>query len=914
MSDRQQAELELRESEARFRTLADNISQFAWMADENGWIFWYNQRWFEYTGTTLEEMKGWGWQKVHHPEHVDRVTNKFRHSIETGETWEDTFPLRGKDGQYRWFLSRAIPVRDERGKVLRWFGTNTDITERKQTEAALQASEERYRSLIEATAQIIWDVQGKRGEFITEQPAWSAFTGQTFDELKGWGWLNAVHPDDRATTSQAWLSALANRALYEVEHRLRRYDGVYRYMSVRAVPVFEQNGSIREWIGVHTDVSDRQQAEAALRQSEDRLRMAIESAQLGTWDWNLIANKLTWDDGCKAMFGLPPDAESSIEIFFEGLHPDDRERIEQIIQSSLNPASGGKYNVEYRTIGIQDGIERWIAAKGQVYFDAVENPLRFVGTVMDITVAKHREANRKRAEAALRESETRFRTLASHAPVGIFMTDELGNCLYVNERWCEMAGMSSEAARGDGWVSALHPDDRERVADIWYRATQNGQVFAAEYRFQTPQGKVTWLQGSATSLQREAGEVIGYLGTLTDITNLKQAEAEREQLLQQEQAAREAAERANRIKDEFLAVLSHELRTPLNPILGLSNLLQTRKLDEIKTTQALATIERNAKVQLQLIDDLLDIVKILQGKLSLNMTAVNLSLAIEAAIDTVRSAAVAKSVSLHPVLPDIGQVLGDATRLQQVVWNLLSNAIKFTPNGGRVDIFLARVGSQAEITVRDTGKGISSDFLPHIFESFRQEDASITRKYGGLGLGLAIVRQLIETHSGTIVADSPGEGLGATFTVRLPLLDVEPENQQTDELPHQKLDLTGVRVLAVDDDPDARELLTILLTQYGAEVLVVASATEVLANLESFQPDVLVSDIGMPEVDGYSLMQQVRALSATKGGQVPAIALTAYATEGECQQAIASGYQQHITKPLEPKRLIQALVSLIHGN
>ena len=338
--------------------------------------------------------------------------------------------------------------------------------------------------------------------------------------------------------------------------------------------------------------------------------------------------------------------------------------------------------------------------------------------------------------------------------------------------------------------------------------------------------------------------------------------------------------------------------------------MQTRQFDATKTAQALAIIERNVKVQTQLIDDLLDVAKILRGKLSLNVNCVNLSSAIEAAIDTVRTAAVAKSISLHPMLPNIGQVSGDAARLQQIVWNLLSNAIKFTPKGGRVDIQLDQVEDQAKITVRDTGRGISPDFLPHIFETFRQEDASITRKYGGLGLGLAIVRQLVESHGGTITVDSPGEGLGAWFTVELPLLNVEPEIPQTDDLPQQNLDLTGIRVLTVDDDPDARELLTALLTQYGAQVLTVASASEVLENWVSFQPDVLVSDIGMPHVDGCSLIQQVRSLSPAQGGQIPAIALTAYAREDDYQRSISSGFQRHVTKPLEPERLVQALMTL----
>ncbi len=397
-----------------------------------------------------------------------------------------------------------------------------------------------------------------------------------------------------------------------------------------------------------------------------------------------------------------------------------------------------------------------------------------------------------------------------------------------------------------------------------------------------------------------SGDVIRFIGTVLNITEEKRAEAEREQLLQRERAARAAAECANRIKDEFLAVLSHELRSPLNPILGWTKLLQMHKLDETKTAQALATIERNAKLQTQLIDDLLDVAKILQGKLSLSMDSVNLAFVVEEAIETVRVAAVAKSISLHPVLPNIGQVPGDGARLQQIVWNLLSNAIKFTPSGGRVDILLEQVSDQAEITVRDTGKGISPSFLPHIFETFRQEDASITRKYGGLGLGLAIVRQLVEAHGGTITADSSGEGLGATFTVRLPLLNAAPETPATDESLQETYDLTGIRILAVDDDPDTRELLAVLFTQYGADVLSVSSVSEAMANLASFQPDVLVSDISMPDMDGYSLIQQVRSLSPAQGDRFQQ--LRSLLTRGRMITSVLSAvvFNDMLQNPLNP--------------
>lgn len=360
-----------------------------------------------------------------------------------------------------------------------------------------------------------------------------------------------------------------------------------------------------------------------------------------------------------------------------------------------------------------------------------------------------------------------------------------------------------------------------------------------------------------------------------------------------------------------MAIVSHELRSPLNPILGWSQLLQTQNFDQSRMAQGLEIIERNAKLQAQLIDDLLDVAKILRGKLSLNTTPLNPVLVIQSALEAVQTAAVAKSISLNLVLPNIGQVSGDLTRLQQIIWNLLSNAIKFTPAAGRVDICLERIGNLAQITVSDTGKGIKSDFLPHIFEYFRQEDASITRNHGGLGLGLAIVYHLVEAHGGTISAESDGEDLGATFTVRLPLINFEPAMEQTNSLSDRELDLTGIRVLCVDDQLDARELLEVLLTQYGAKVMTVASATEALRVLKSWQPDILVSDIGMPETNGYSLIEQIRSLPSEKEGQIPAIALTAYAGEIDRERALFYGFQEHLPKPVDANRLVQTMLTLV---
>jgi signal transduction histidine kinase/ActR/RegA family two-component response regulator len=455
-----------------------------------------------------------------------------------------------------------------------------------------------------------------------------------------------------------------------------------------------------------------------------------------------------------------------------------------------------------------------------------------------------------------------------------------------------------------------HPDDLSHNAELFQRLVTQGQEFVIDKRYIRKDGSEVWVSNNVAATRDSSGKPENAIAIVLDITDRKLAEVERAALLAREQEARVEAEAANRIKDEFLAVLSHELRSPLNPILGWSRLLQTRKFDAAKTTEALATIERNAKLQAELIEDLLDVSRILRGKLSLNVAPVALTSTIQAAMETVRLAAEAKSIQMYTTLEsEVGQVLGDASRLQQVVWNLLSNAIKFTPQGGRVDIQLKRINSQAQIAIGDTGKGIPADFLPYVFDYFRQADATTTRKFGGLGLGLAIVRHLVELHGGTVQADSPGDGQGATFTVRLPLLLSQPQSHRDSDRSEPSLDLNEVEILVVDDEADTREFVAFLLQQYGARVRAVSSAGEALTALTQSLPDVLLSDIGMPDVDGYMLMQQVRTLPPEQGGQIPAIALTAYAGEINYQQAIAAGFQSHVSKPVEPAELVTIITS-----
>jgi signal transduction histidine kinase/response regulator RpfG family c-di-GMP phosphodiesterase len=416
-----------------------------------------------------------------------------------------------------------------------------------------------------------------------------------------------------------------------------------------------------------------------------------------------------------------------------------------------------------------------------------------------------------------------------------------------------------------------------------------------------------------TEAQRHAAEL------QQEVAERKQAEEERARLLIREQAARAEAERANRTKDEFLATLSHELRTPLTAILGWTHLIRGGNLDMSMMTRALETIERNARSQSQLIDDLLDVSRIITGKLALDFHPVELSSIIEATVDTVRPMAEAKSIRVEPQLKTSHcMVSGDPARLQQVVWNLFSNAVKFTPEGGQVEVGLTCNERRVELEVRDTGQGISAEFLPYIFDRFRQADGTTTRKHGGLGLGLAIVRHLVELHGGTIRAHSDGDGQGSVFTLSLPLASAanasgngtpEPDATANEASPSlaKSATLEGLRILIVDDEPDTRELMQEVLGRQGAEVRTSGSVAEALRALAAWQADLLVSDIGMPLEDGYELIRRVRKLDAAHHGQIPAVALTAYAGAADIERALDAGFQTHLAKPVDPKALVSTV-------
>jgi PAS domain S-box-containing protein len=888
-----------------------------------------------------------------------------------------------KSGQVvycEWYNSALL---DETGNLQSGLSLVLDITDRVQAQQELQESERLLRLALAGAKAGSWDWEIATGKVI-----WSS----EISDLYGFDlntttfqyadWYNAIHPDDRERANQDVMNVVEGRfPEFRSEFRIIHPQRGIRWLVGLGRLTKNAKGEPIRLSGINLDITGQKMAEQSLAESEQRLRLGVQVAGFAIARVDYVANQLELTPEAAALFGLPID-ELVVprERIHATFHPEDRAELMAMIQEALDPAGPGLFTHDHRIL-LGNGELRWLTVRKQVFFDrgsAVPHPTHAILVVVDITA-------HKQAEAALSQSEERYRTL--------FETMEDGFCVLemlfddqgkpVDYRFLEANPAFKEHT---GLHQAVGKTARQLVPDLeehWFQIYGNVAVTGEPVKFEQGSAAMNrWFEVNAFHLGPPDSRRVALL--FKDISDRKTFELQQERLLQQEQAAREAAERANRMKDEFLAILSHELRTPLNPILGWAKLLQSQQFSPAKVQQALTTIERNAKLQTQLIDDLLDVARILRGQLQLDSKPMDLVFAIQSAIDTVKTAAEAKAITIHAELPFIGQIRGDSGRIQQIVWNLLSNAIKFTPEGGQVEVQLARVqgeemegareqedegarkqeselqseavpgaryqvsGNQnqlspstqapepdtrhpipitqdpstrpltdssirayAQITISDTGQGINPKFLPHIFESFRQEDISISRQHGGLGLGLAIVRYLVEAHGGTIFAESPGEGLGALFTVQLPLITIDPAEGQSQDASSDDINLYGTLILTVDDDPDSCELLKVLLSQYGAEVITVTSAEEALKELKNSPPDLLISDIGMPEVNGFELIQQVRELPAEQGGQVPAIALTAYARDPDQKRALACGYQQHLAKPLDIDQLLGSIVDLL---
>ena len=815
----------------------------------------------------------------------------------------------------------------------------TEITDRKRTQETLERTNKMLQTLIDVCPVAIAFFNSQGIVRLWNRAAEQIF-GWSAEEAIGQFMPTVPHrPQEFLASIQTVLSG---RSLDGLEARHQCKNGRMVDLEIWANLTHDAQGN-PGCLGIAWDITQRKQAEAALVAQEQRYRYIFEAVSVAIWEEDFTQVKAAIDQ-------LKVAGVRDFHQYFAE-HPEfvqqaaDKVRLRDVNQAALRmfgTQDKAQLLTCLRQIFVPETQEAFIgellAIAAEEPFFAAETELRtlqgdrfhvwltiaFPSTSESydrVLVSLLDISERKQAELEIRK----FVSLTDNSSEFIGMYDMNFVPFYVNAAGRQMVGIDDVQQYSETPVREFFfPEDQDFIVNEFFPSVLREGRAEVEIRFRHfKTGEALWMIYNVFYIRDENDRAIGLATVSRNITDRKQAEAERERLLVREQAAREQAEAANRIKDEFLAVLSHELRSPLNPILGWAKLLRTRKLDEQKTAQALETIERNANLQTQLIGDLLDVSRILQGKLNLNIAPVDLATTIAAAMETVRLAAQAKSIQIQtPLNEAIGKVSGDSGRLQQIIWNLLTNAVKFTPEGGRVEVRLERVGTHAQITVSDTGKGISPDFLPYVFDYFRQADSATTRKFGGLGLGLAIVRHLTELHGGTVRAQSLGEGQGATFIVRLPLLkqaaglENEPSpNSSTDVLAASPL--AGFSILVVDDDADTREYLSFVLEQAGATVICAASADEALQVLVQSTPDILLSDIGMPEMDGYMLMRQVRAMPCDRGRQIRAIALTAYAGEINQQQALAAGFQRHIAKPVAPETLVQEIenmVSCIYSN
>lgn len=665
-------------------------------------------------------------------------------------------------------------------------------------------------------------------------------------------------------------------------------------------------------VSLRREIARHLAGEEKLREREQQLRLALGASKAGLWFWDLTTKEVTWSNENFAVFGISPDSRApSYELWTELLHSEDRERVERELETAL--AERREFNTEYRIVR-PDGEMRRIMVRGTTAFDSPNHSVCMSGINLDVTEFRQ-------AEESLYESEERFRQIAENIDAVLWIRNfASGKLEFFSSGSERLWGIPAEKLMTGSvqWFEYIHPDDRATASAMMQEQIARANL-DLEYRIVTPEGKMRWVRDRAFAIKDRNGLPRRIAGFSVDTTERKQAEEIKAELLAREQEARAQAEAANRTKDEFLAIVSHELRSPLNAMLGWARVLRSEGVDQQTHDHAIQVIEQSAEMQSRLIEDLLDSARIASGKLRIESRPVNLLPAIRSAIDTVFQEAERKGISIETDL-DAGtnQVMGDAGRLQQIVWNLLANAVKFTPAGGKIFVTLRQEPSWATITVRDTGIGIKADDLPNIFDRFQQIDSSSTRRAGGLGLGLALVKNLVELHHGTITAASDGERLGSLFTVRLPLLSetsLKPEIviQGTSGPLSFPPVLAGLRILAVDDEAAVRDLVATLLKKYGADVTSAASAAEAIAfltnndNAERF--DLLVSDIGMPGENGYALMRRIRQLPEPLG-QIPAVALTAFGRSEDRISALEAGFQMHVPKPVEPAELMMVIASL----
>jgi PAS domain S-box-containing protein len=805
-------------------------------------------------------------------------------------------PESGHSGFFDGYYS---PRHDETGEVVGGVAIIRDVTDRKRAEATVSEAH-RLAFHVENTplAVIEWN-----HEFRVQR--WSPSAERLF------GWKSAevlgqrfndwhfVVPDDVDAVYEVGYRQGQGKEHHGVSHN-RNYTKLGSVLNCEWYnsALYDEPGRLISVLSLVLDVTVATRIEEALRKSEAQYRLLFESNPHPMWVYDLDSLRfLAVNEAAVRSYGYARNEFLGMTI--KEIRPNEEVDLLCDYLNSDDPD--------------QPIIQEWRHRKKDgdiINVDITSNRLDFGGRRAELVLAND-ITQRKQAEKALRESEDRYRDLVDNSHELICTHDLDGRVISVNPWASRVLGYPQESLVGLNIRDGLLPEYRSRFDDYLETVKTEGSARGV-MKVRAANGEIR-LWEYYNTLRTKGVETPIVRGMAHDVT-------ERRQALAREKEARLDAEAANRVKDEFLSTLSHELRTPLTAIMGWSNLLLDGGVAPDKEQQALETIARNANSQGKLINDLLEVSRIITGKLRLDFGPCELQPVIEAAAESIRPTAEAKGVVLTVEFDSPGRVVfGDCERLQQVVWNLLSNAVKFTSAGGTVHVSLQRINSHVEIAIADSGIGIREDFLPYVFERFRQADGSTTRAFGGLGLGLAIVRHLVELHGGVASADSRGEGLGATFTVRLPLMvsldhpvDLRQRVGPSPTVARADLStsLLGLRVLVVDDEFDARDLVTTMLVGCGCTVNAVDTAKEALEYVQSWRPNVLIADIGMPLEDGYWLIEKVRALAVEQGGTTPALALTAYARTEDKIKALTSGYQVHLAKPVDRSELAAVIAKL----
>jgi PAS domain S-box-containing protein len=913
----------LRESELFARTLLEASPDCLKLLDAEGRLLYMNPN-----GLCLmeiddfEPLRGRFWHELWNAETQPKVTASVEQALREGAARFQEFCPTAK-GTPKWWdvMVRAIPGKD--GKPVRLLSVSRDITDLKRAEEELLRSREFNQNVIDSLSNHL-AVTDKDGTIITVNAAWERFAREHAADwsLKTVGvgdnyleaCIDGALGDDAEIGRRicegitAVLKGDSDYFAFEYPYRSR---AAHFWFLLTVVPLRGESGSV---VISHQDITERKRAEEALRESERFNQEVIDSlpTHIAVLDRNgaITAVNAAW-----RRFALENGADWTMKSVGVGANylqvcqsakgadePDGnaiRAGLSQILDGELD-----FFSIEYPCHSPTE--RRW--------FLMTAAPLKSKGAGAVISHLNITE--RRLIEEKLRESEEQFRTLANSIPQLAWMADETGAIFWYNERWYEYTGKTLEEMRGWGWQAVHDPEILPKVMRRWTKSIITGKPFEMEFPLRRADGEFRWFLTRVLPIRDSEGRITRWFGTNTDIEEIR--------------SALRAAEEASRLKDDFLATVSHELRTPLNAILGWSQMLESGKIkDAAQIARANETIYRNARSQAQLIEDILDVSRIITGKLRVEMQPVSFVSIVKAAADTVRPAIEAKSIALELDLDESADLIyGDADRLQQVVWNLLSNAVKFSPNRGKVTVKLENLDSHLRLTVTDEGRGIEKEFLPFIFDRFRQADASSTRRHGGLGLGLSIVRHLVELHGGSVSALSEGEGKGATFIVRLPLLWKPAAEAQTTEKNAAELvkerppdfetdddcpsDLRFRRVLLVDDEADTLAVIEAALIECHAEVRTATSAAQAFEIFKQWRPELVVSDIAMPDEDGYSLIKKIRALDSAEGGETPAIALTAYARLQDRETVLAAGFQKHLAKPVELPQLLKAADELLN--